>query len=114
MHREDFIRLFLPSFVANYFDVVDYLASATRIDIYLDEKCQLPSELLSRPIISYGFTSATVIQDFPVRGKAVYLHVRRRKWLCKDDNHIYTRPYDLTHKGTELTEEFVAFLKATN
>lgn len=114
MQREDFIRLFLPSFVVSHFEVVDFLDSATGIDIYLDEKCQLPSDLLSRPIISYGFTGRTVIQDFPVRGKAVYLHIRRRKWLCKDDNSIYTRPYHLSHEGTELTEEFVAFLKATN
>ena len=79
MQREDFISLFLPSFVVSHFDVVDSLDSPTRIDIYLDEKCQIPADLLSRPIISYGFTGTTVIQDFPVRGKAVYLHIRRRK-----------------------------------
>jgi len=39
MQREDFIRLFLPSFVVSHFEVVNFHDSATRIDIYLDEKC---------------------------------------------------------------------------
>ena len=29
----------------------------------------------------YGFTDYKTIQDFPIRGRGVYLHVRRRKWM---------------------------------
>ena len=114
METSDFIRIFLPSFVVSHFDVIKMTDTCIRIDIYLDEKRCLPSDMLSRPVVSYGFTSETLIQDFPVRGKAVYLHIRRRKWLLKDDNSIYTQSYDLSHEGTQLTEEFVSFLKATN
>lgn len=114
MDTSDYVRIFLPSFVVSHFDVIKMTDSGTRIDIYLDEKRSLSSDLLSRPVVSYGFTKETVIQDFPVRGKAVYLHIRRRKWLFKDNNSIYTQSYDLSHEGTQLTEEFVAFLKATN
>lgn len=114
MDSTDFIRIFLPSFVLSHFDIVKMTDSPVRIDIYLDEKSILPFDLLPRPVISYGFTGATVIQDFPIRGKAVYLHIRRRKWFLKDNNSIYTQCYDLSHEGTQLTEEFVSFLKATN
>lgn len=114
MELNDFIRIFLPSFVVCHFDVINMVDSEVRIDIYLDEKRQLSSDLLSRPVISYGFTSPTIIQDFPVRGKAVYLHIRRRKWLCKDDGSIHLQTYELSYEGTQLTTEFVAFLKATN
>ena len=31
-------------------------------------------------MILHGFTDEKVIQDFPLRGKPVYLHVRRRRW----------------------------------
>lgn len=60
------------------------------------------------------FTSPTIIQDFPVRGKAVYLHICHRKWLCKDDDSIHLQTYELSHEGTQLTTEFVVSLKATN
>ena len=84
------------------------------MDIYLDEKKVLPEELYNISAISYGFTEEVTIQDFPIRGKGVYLHLRRRKWLNKVTNQIITRKIDLTYNGTDLTKDFVAFLKVTN
>lgn len=85
-----------------------------RIDIFLDEKKIVPADMSNRRLISHGFTPVATIEDFPVRGKAVFLHIRRRKWLDINDNTIHARQYDLTHQGTQLTQELVAFLKATN
>jgi hypothetical protein len=63
-------------------------------------------------VSSYGFTSERVIQDFPLRGKAVYLHVRRRKWRDSSNGDIFTYSYDdLTAEGSKLSPEFVSFLK---
>jgi transposase len=72
-------ELILPSEILNHFEVtsVEVNKAAKIIDIYLDERSNPPSSTSS--YISKGFTEATVVQDFPVRGKAVYLHVRRRK-----------------------------------
>jgi transposase len=52
-----------------------------------------------------------MIQDFPIRGHAVYLHIRRRKWLEKETGRIVMTIIDLSHEGTGLTEEFASFLK---
>ncbi len=60
---------------------------------------------------SKGFTEQSVIQDFPLRGKPVYLHIRRRKWLEKDTGKVITNSYDVTHLGAQITAEFAAFLK---
>ena len=61
---------------------------------------------------SYGFTEEKVIQDFPIRGKASYLHVRRRKWRDSSTGEIFSYSYDdLTVEGSKLSPEFVAFLK---
>ena len=51
----------------------------------------------------YGFTEERAIQDFPIRGKAVYLHVRRRKWRDTEDGSIFTYNYELTEEGSRLT-----------
>ena len=59
-----------------------------------------------------GTKAEDVIQDFPLRGKAVYLHVRRRKWRDSSNGEIFTYSYDdLTAEGSKLSPEFVSFLK---
>jgi len=63
-------------------------------------------------IISYGFGEYRTIQDYPIRGRATYLHVRKRKWLDKSSNEIFSYDWDLSEfDGTRLNSEFVSFLK---
>ncbi|MEG2366139.1 MAG: transposase family protein, partial [Alistipes sp.] len=116
MELIDIMRSFLPRDVVELFEIVkiDDNPSEWLMDIYLDERKVVPKNLANMPVISYGFVEAVTIQDFPIRGKRVYLHLRRRKWLNKSDNTIHTTHFDITYPGTQLTEELVAFLKATN
>ena len=114
MDISELARYFLSPTVVDIFEIVSISDDPAnwRMDIYLDEKSILPLD--GCQYHSKGFTPATTIQDFPIRGKGVYLHIRRRKWLNKATNQIITRKINLTHNGTDLTKEFVAFLKATN
>ncbi len=114
MELADILRTVFPSWIFDYFDAVKIEDDEERIDIYLDEKKLIPSEYANRGIIAYGFTNAYVVQDFPIRGKEVYLHLRRRKWMLTDTKEIVSCTYDIAHEGTRLTKEFVAFLKDTN
>jgi transposase len=50
------------------------------------------------------------VQDFPIRGKGVYLFIRRRRWVDKEGK-IYQRNWELVAQGTRMTKEFAAFLK---
>jgi hypothetical protein len=68
----------------------------------------------SAKINSSGFTEYSVVQDFPIKGKAVYLHIRRRKWQNIMTKEILSNQYDFIYSGTKLTHEFVSFLKYTN
>lgn len=116
MELINIMQSFLPREVVELFEIVDIddQPSEGRIDIYLDERKIVPGHIQNSNVISYGFVEAVTIQDFPIRGKRVYLHLRRRKWLNKSDNTIHTTPFDITYPGTQLTEELVSFLKATN
>ncbi|MDD7888337.1 transposase, partial [Flavivirga sp. 57AJ16] len=51
------------------------------------------------------------VQDFPIRGKNVYLHITRRRWHNQTTNKVITRDWDLVAKGTRITSEFATFLK---
>ena len=47
-----------------------------------------------------------------MRGRPVYLHIRKNKWWDKKTNEIFSYNLELPNEeGTRLSAEFVAFLK---
>jgi len=107
------LRAILPDVLIDNFDVASFEKTEFRFDIYLDEKKFMTREDKNkRSAISYGFGEYRAIQDFPIRGRATYLHVRKRKWLDKDTGEIFSYGWDLSEfDETRLNAEFVAFLK---
>lgn len=57
-----------------------------------------------------GFYPEALMSDFPVRGREVVLHVRRRRWLDQNRESVST-DWWLICKGTRYSKEFAAFLK---
>ena len=51
---------------------------------FLKEKNTPPKEYNNRQLISKEFLNEITIQDFPFRGKFVYLHNKRRRWTDKE------------------------------
>ena len=113
MVTKTLLETIFPSVIVENFDIVSiqHYPKEKEIHIYLDEKKTVPIEVSSRRVIFHGYTSVKKIQDYPIRGNAVYLHVRRRKWLDTETNEILTKTYSIAFEGTQLTKEFVAFLK---
>ncbi len=72
------IKALLPSELFDYFEIVRIEMDETSIDVHLDELNQPPKAYSAEKLVSKGFREATVIQDFPIRERAVYLHVRQR------------------------------------
>jgi hypothetical protein len=105
---EDPLKLLLPGVIYDYFELVHTEVSDIDVHLFLDEQPTPPKPVGYE---SKGFTEQSIIQDFPLRGKPVYLHIRRRKWLDKTTGKVSTNSYDLTHLGTQITAEFAAFLK---
>lgn len=109
-NREGLLKAILPTEVFDYFDIVKVDIDES-IDIYLEELNLPPEQYQGEKLISKGFTEATIIQDFPIREKAVYLHVRRRKWQVKSTRKVVSKTWDLTEKGSRYTKGFATFLK---
>ena len=114
------LSLFLPEELLLHFDIVDFKELGdiqTKKDciyIYLDEKNIMPQGYDSTEYESKGFYERTLIQDFPIRGKAVYLGIRRRRWRNKSDKSIEIRgDYSFIAEGSKLTVELSDFLKGT-
>lgn len=112
MELDTLLRYLLPHEIFEYFDLKEIREiENNQLQLYLDEKKVPPSEFSSKEIVSNGFDEAVRIQDFPLRDKAVFFVVRRRKWKEKGTSKIYKRSWDLTANGTSYSKEFADFLK---
>ncbi len=107
MKPAQLLRAILPDVLIDNFDIVNFDKSADRFDIYLDEKkVQLKEDKINPDIISYGFGEYRTIQDYPIRGRATYLHVRKRKWLDKSSNEIFSYDWDLSEFDGTLYDRY--------
>ncbi len=111
---------FLPFGLLAHFDVVDFKELGdlgTKKDcfvIYLDEKNSLPKGYSRDDFESKGFYDPVTVQDFPIRGKAAYLCIRRRRWRNKIDRTMEIKnDYSFIAEGSKLTVELSDFLKDT-
>ena len=107
-------KVLLPEGILDYFDVMQVQKDNTGLYIHLEEKNVLPQELQNHKDQLYhskGFFAQTSIQDFPIRGKKVFLLVKRRRWENQGTGEIVSRDWNLVQKGTRMTAEFAAFLK---
>ena len=104
-------RLLLPEGTLDYFIISDVKESSTEIVIYLEEKNEVPGEYLSMQVESKGFYEPVVVQDFPIRGKKLFLNIRRRRWIVKDGGRYVSRNWRLVAEGSRMTHDFASFLK---
>lgn len=105
--------MFLPQGLGELFEMVRFERSDQAYDIWLDGKKERSEEDRRNPhMVARGHTDYVVIQDYPLRGRPVYLHMRKNKWWNKLTNEIFSYNLELPNEeGTRLSAEFVSFLK---
>ena len=101
------LKYFLPAGLLDYFEVVK-MDTGSSIIVHLDEKNITPK---GKELTSKGFRSAVTLQDFPIRDKALYLRIRRRKWIEGSTGKTVSNHWDLSAEGTRMTKELADFLK---
>ncbi len=104
-------NLLLPEVLVTYFDLTKHEVKGQEIHFYFTELNTAPEEFKSVKLHSKGFFPEATVQDFPIRGKNVFLHITRRRWLNEATGKVVTRDWQLVAKGTRITSEFAAFLK---
>ena len=105
------LSLFLPDGILEYFDIVSEITQETCFILCLEEKNIVPDEISTLKLHSHGFHPEVEVQDFPIRGKAVYLRIKRRRWKDIDTGKVYSRDWRIVAHGTRITAEFGSFLK---
>lgn len=105
------VEAFLPQDLFQYFEITNVNITDKKIQVDLDELNNVPVSHKNVKLISKGFHSPVIIQDFPIRERAVFLHVRRRKWKEERTGKIISNNWDTMAKGTRFTKGFASFLK---
>lgn len=109
-----------PSELVEYFEITDYHELCSVQDkqeyvlIEFTERNELPNGYSFSEYQTKDFMSSKLIQDFPIRGKGVYLRIKKRRWRHKQTGEIIKRDYSFMAEGSKFTTELSDFLKDTS
>jgi len=109
--------LFLPKDLLTHFKITDIQPlcevklKRDIFYIYLEEKNELPKGYKKIDYESKGFYPAKKNQDFPIRGKTVFLIAKRRRWRHKQTKKEIKSDYSFIAESLKLTEELADFFK---
>ena len=107
----ELLKILLPSIIFEYFELIKMDKQEEVLHLYMEELNKQPKEFSSDKLQSKGFFDEVTVQDFPIRGHQVFLHIKRRRWMNEASGKVVYRNWDLVVKGTRLTSEFASFLK---
>ena len=79
LNIKELLSYFLPEGILEYFDIVEVKETKNRLTLFLEEKPLPMLEQSENRLHSKGLYPVTKIQDFPIRSKACYLEVKRRR-----------------------------------
>ncbi len=111
------IKVFFPEELTQYFDIIniEVLGNVSLKEefmvVYFQEKNQLPLGYSQEDYETKDFVESKLIQDFPIRGRAVYLMIKIRRWRNKQTGQIIKRPYHFASDSGKFTQELSDFLK---
>lgn len=111
LNDAELLKLFLPELLIEHFEIVKIEEENKILHLYFDEKNTVPKEFSSLLLQSKGFVPEITVDDFPLRGKTVKLHIKRRRWTDTKNGNIIQRDWNLIAKGTRMTQDFAEFLK---
>lgn len=110
----ELLKLLLPSELVDQFELVRIEPMTDGTHLFLDQRNIPPGECEGHRLESKGFVDQAILRDFPLRGKACFLHLRRRKWYDHTTGRSVYSSWDSVAEGTRLTAEFAAFLKGSD
>lgn len=105
------VELFLPEFILQHFKLKEVRKEQKVLHLELEEVNAPPEDLLSEQLLSKGFFPTITVQDFPIRGHKVFMHIKRRRWLRVKTGEVVYRDWTSVAPGTRITSEFASFLK---
>ncbi|WP_026633031.1 ISAon1 family transposase N-terminal region protein [Dyadobacter alkalitolerans] len=103
------IELIIPEFIIDNYLLTHVEKSEERYHVYLEERSFPDDDPKKKDLLSKGYFPIITLQDFPIRGHKVFLHIKRRRWLNTKTDKVVYRNWTEVGEGTRMTSEFAAF-----
>lgn len=114
--EQEALRYIFPPELIEHFEIVSVQelgsvkAKEDYYEIVFEEKPIIPEGVNAWEYESKDFVSKTV-QDFPIRGRPVFLKIKRRRWRHKETGKSISRDFSFLAEGSKFTKELADFLK---
>lgn len=106
------MKMVLPDGIIEHFDIESIKEKNESWELTLHEKeDHIPVSLKGKDVVKAGFCNPVELHGFPIKGKAFYIKIYRRRWKEAGGTKCYDNQYDLHEEGMKATREFGAFLK---
>lgn len=81
MKTSETFWMFLPVGLEELFEMVRFKRTEQAYDVWIDEKKKFSDEDFRNPnIVARVYTEYVTVQDYPLRGRPVFLHMLKNKW----------------------------------
>jgi len=114
MEKSAYIELaecLLPEEMVENFEVVKVEKTTETLDVTLEERDNGVAGYKPGELRANGFYEESIVRDYPVRGRKMSFHIKRRRWVEVKTGKSVSRRWDLVAEGTRFSKEFAAFLK---
>lgn len=112
MMNEQVLALIVPPEILESFQLTGVSESKDSIELRLHERKELiPVSLQGQDVVLDGFCNPVELQSFPLKGKATFIKLFRRRWKQRGSRAHVSNTYHFSAPGTKATHMFGAFLK---
>ncbi len=109
---QSLLSFLAPSEVIDHFVLISISETPDYFVLEFEEHEHLmPSDVANGSVKLNGFMNKVELHTFPQKGKACYLHIKRRRWTDTNTNESYSNNYSFHKEGMKATDELGAFLK---
>ncbi len=112
MEKNPYIELaecLLPEEMVEYFEVVKVEKTKETLDVTLEERDNGVDGYEAGQLRPNGFYEESTVRDYPVRGRKMTFHVKRRRWVEIETGKSVSKRWDIVAEGTRFSKEFAAF-----
>ncbi len=101
-----------PEEVSSHFELISIEEYPDYFVLEFEELKELiPNGLSDYDVKMDGFLNKIELHTFPQKGKACFLHIKRRRWTDIHTGTNYSNTYRFHKEGMKTTDELGAFLK---
>ena len=113
MEKNPYIELaecLLPEEMVEYFEVVKVEKTKETLDVTLEERDNGVDGYEAGQLRPNGFYEESTVRDYPVRGRKMTFHVKRRRWVEIETGKSVSKRWDIVGRHP-LLERVRGFFK---